>query len=104
MNSVALTGTLVKEPQLRRTRAGEDLCEMRIAVPRRDRAGRQQPGVVYIDVTSFGAQARTCVERLGPGDRVGLSGRLERDVYRTPEGEWQVDHAVLIDQLDLPIE
>jgi single-stranded DNA-binding protein len=101
VNSVALVGTLVKEPELRHNRAGVEMCQMRIAVVRRDRAGRRQPGVVYVDDTSFGAEARECANRLGPGDRVGLAGRLEREVYRTPKGEWQVDHAVLIDQLDL---
>jgi single-stranded DNA-binding protein len=102
VNSVALIGTLVNEPEVRRSRAGVEMCQMRLAVARRDRAGRQQPGVVYVDVTSFGAEARECANRLGPGDRVGLAGRLEREAYRTPKGEWQVDQAVLIDQLDLP--
>ena len=102
MNSVSLIGTLVREPELGRNRAGVETCQMRIAVARRDRAGRQQPGVIYVDVTSFGTEARECANQLGMGDRIGLAGRLEREVYRTPKGEWQVDHAVLIDQLDLP--
>jgi single-stranded DNA-binding protein len=102
VNTVALIGTLVNEPELSRNRAGEHVCQMRIAVARRDRAGRPQPGVIYVDVTSVGSEARACADQLASGDRVGVSGRLEREIYRAPEGEWQVDHAVLIDQLDLP--
>jgi len=45
-----------------------------------------------------------CAERLRRGDRIGLTGRLEQDEYRRPGGAWQVDHAVLSDQLDLPPE
>ena len=37
------------------------------------------------------------------GDRIGVTGRIEQDKHRTPEG-WRVDHSVLIDQLDLPPE
>jgi len=44
-----------------------------------------------------------CVERLHRGDRIGVTGRIEQDKYRTPEG-WPVDHSVLTDQLDLPPE
>ena len=62
---------------------------MRLAVGRRSRDGQLEPGVVYVDVTTFGHEARECA-RLSAGDRIGLSGRLEDD-----EG----GH-VLIDQLD----
>jgi single-stranded DNA-binding protein len=64
---------------------------MRLAVPQRSRDGRREPGVVYVDVTTFGDDARECADRLSVGNRIGLSGRLEDD-----EG----GH-VLIDQLDL---
>jgi single-stranded DNA-binding protein len=74
---------------------------MRLAVRRHARSGRREPGVVYLAVTTFGLEARDCAERLRRGDRIGVTGRIEQDRHRTPEG-WQVDHSVLIDQLDLP--
>jgi len=101
MNTVALIGTLVADPELRTDGSGARSCSMRIAVPRRARGGQREPGVVYIDVTTFGLEAVDCAERLKRGDRLGLTGRLEREEYRTPEGERRVDHAVLVDQLDL---
>lgn len=90
MNAVSLVGTLTADPELRVNRAGDDECRMRIAVPRRSRDGRREPGVVYVDVTTFGADARACAD-LRLGSRVGLSGRLDDD----PESA-----GVLIDQLD----
>jgi single-stranded DNA-binding protein len=69
---------------------------------RRRRSGRREPGVAYVDAAAYGADARESAERLKQGDTLGFSGRIERDEYRTPEGEWRGDHAVLIDQLDLP--
>ena len=74
---------------------------MRLAVPRRDHGGHQLPGVVYVEAAIFGLQARDCAECLQRVDRIGLTGRLEQDQCRGEDGEWLVEQAVLIDQLDL---
>lgn len=103
MNSVALTGTLTEDPKLHEDGSEQVRCRMRLAVPRHARGGQQQPGVVYVAVTTFGLEAHDCAERLRRGDRIGVTGRIEQDRHSTPEG-WQVDHSVLIDQLDLPPE
>jgi single-stranded DNA-binding protein len=66
---------------------------MTLAVPRCMRTGRSEAGVVYVDVTTFGAEARECVQ-LPEGSVVGLSGRLYSDPPEQGIG-------VLIDQLDL---
>ena len=94
MNAVSLIGTLTADPELQETATAPPRCTMRLAVPRRDRTGRQEPGVVYIDATTEGEQARECGRRLKLGSRVGLSGRLEDD----PPHEGT---SVLIDQLDV---
>jgi single-stranded DNA-binding protein len=103
MNSVALTGILIEEPALHEEGTDPIRCTMRLAVPRHERGGQRTAGVVYVAVTTFGLEARDCAERLHRGDHVGVTGRLEQDKYRTPEG-WRVKHSVLIDQLDLPPE
>ena len=103
MNSVALTGVLTDDPELHEHGAEPPRCRMRLAVPRHGRSGGREPGVVYVAVTTFGLEARDCAERLRRGDRIGVTGRIEQDKHRTPEG-WRVDHSVLIDQLDLPPE
>lgn len=90
MNSVSLIGTLTADPEFRFNRAGIAECRMRVAVPRRTREGRRDPGVVYVDVTSFGREAVEASERLHRLSRVGLTGRLEDD----PESA-----GVLIDHL-----
>lgn len=90
VNTVALVGELARDPELRDNRAGIPECRMTLAVGRRSRDGRRYPGVVYLDVTTFGEDARECAERLAKGSRVGLAGRLTDD----PSGH------VLVDQLD----
>jgi single-stranded DNA-binding protein len=89
VNAVSLIGQVVGEPELRTNRAGIAECRMRLEVPRRTREGRRDPGVTYVDVSSFGDEARACA-RLSEGSLIGLVGRFE------DEGP-----TVLIDQLDL---
>ena len=79
MNAVSLIGTLTDDPELQESRTAPPRCTMRLAVPRRDRTGRQEPGVVYIDVETHGEQARECSRRLKLGSRIGLAGRLDSD-------------------------
>jgi single-stranded DNA-binding protein len=101
VNSVSLIGTLVEDPDLRENGDEPVRCTMRVAVPRRDHSGLQLPGVVYVDAAIFGLRARDCAERLHRGDRIGLTGRLEQDRSRSPNGQLVVENAILVDQLDL---
>jgi single-strand DNA-binding protein len=77
LNNVSLIGRLTRDPELSTTVAGHPVCNVRIAV---DGAGSDE--TLYIDVTSFGAQATACAEHLERGRLVAVAGRL---VYR----EWQ---------------
>jgi single-strand DNA-binding protein len=101
VNSVNLIGTLTDDPTVGRNRAGIEECRMRLAVPRRARGGRREPGVVYVEVTTFGLEAQECAERLTQGSVIGLSGRLEVDDRDAPHGDWLAQHDVPIDQLDV---
>jgi single-strand DNA-binding protein len=103
VNNVNLIGSLVGDPELSLDRDGRDVCAMQLAVQRRGPAGDPEPGVIYIDVTSYGHQARTCAEELSAGKRVGVAGRLERDDSLDSRGprrsRWEV-HAYQVDLLD----
>jgi single-stranded DNA-binding protein len=67
---------------------------MRLAVPRYSGGGIKEPGVVYVEASTFGLRAQEFAERLSEGSSVGLSGRLDSDPSEHGLG-------ILIDQLDL---
>ena len=104
MNNVNLIGSVVNEPELSVERGGRDSCSIQIAVQRRGPTGDPEPGVIYIDVTSYGRRARECATELSAGARVGIAGRLERDDSLDARGprrsRWEV-HAYQVDFLDL---
>src|SRR3954454_15693445 len=103
VNNVNLIGSLVGDPELALDRDGRDVCAMQLAVQRRGPSGEPEPGVIYIDVTAYGPQARTCAEQLSRGQRIGVAGRLERDDSLDARGprrsRWEV-HAYQVDLLD----
>jgi single-strand DNA-binding protein len=103
VNNVNLIGSVVNDPELSVERDGRDACAIQVAVQRRGPAGDPEPGVIYIDVTAYGRQARSCATELAVGDRIGVAGRLERDDSLDARGprrsRWEV-HAYQVDFLD----
>jgi single-stranded DNA-binding protein len=103
VNNVNLIGAVIGDPSLSVDRDGRDVCAMQIAVQRRGPTGEPEPGVIYIDVTSYGENARLCANELTAGQRVGVAGRLERDDSLDSRGprrsRWEV-HAYHVDLID----
>jgi single-stranded DNA-binding protein len=103
MNNVNLIGSVVNEPVLSAERDGRDVCAIQLAVQRRGPTGDPEPGVIYVDVTAYGRQARQCKSELALGDRIAVAGRLERDDSLDARGprrsRWEV-HAYQVDFLD----
>lgn len=74
VNTVELDGTLCKEPNLRVTPMGRDICDLMLAVNRR--CGRSD----YLPCICWGRRARECAQ-LRTGDRLALSGRIQSRPY-----------------------
>ena len=74
VNVVELDGTLCKEPNLRVTPMGRDICDLMLAVNRR--CGRSD----YLPCICWGRRARECVH-LHTGDRLSLTGRIQSRPY-----------------------
>lgn len=79
-NRLELTGVLCKEPNLRRTPLGREICDLLLAVNRR--YGRAD----YLPCITWGSLARFC-GGLEVGDTVHLTGRLQSRTYRKVLGD-----------------
>lgn len=80
-NQLELTGVLCKEPVVRRTPLGREICDLLLAVNRR--YGRAD----YLPCIAWGGLARRC-GALEVGDGVRIEGRLQSRAYT------KVDHGV----------
>lgn len=81
VNSITLRGALCKQPVLRVTPMGRDICDLMVAVNRR--CGRSD----YLPCICWGARARAAA-LYGVGDAVELTGRVQsRQYIKLIEGE-----------------
>ena len=73
-NHIVLTGTVCKEPTLRVTPMGREICDIILAVPRRYRRSD------YIPVIAWGQQARDIADS-PVGTQLAVRGRLQSRAY-----------------------
>lgn len=94
MNNVNLIGRLTRDPELRESGEGKPtVCAMRIAVDNPGRGGA--PGEpTYVDVATFGAQAKACAAHLAKGRSVGVSGRLVFREWTARDGGKRSAHSI----------
>ena len=89
INRVILTGNLTKDPDLRATNSGMNVCSLRLAVNSRRKDGStgqwvEEPN--YFDVTVFGAQGENCARFLTKGRPVAVDGRLKWREFTDQQG------------------
>jgi single-strand DNA-binding protein len=89
INAAIIVGNLTRDPELRVTGGGTNICTLRVAV--NDRVKDQNTGQWgdrpnYFNVDVFGGQAEQCAKFLSRGRQVAVSGRLR---WR----EWEKDGA-----------
>ena len=80
INRVILTGNLTRDPELRSTGSGLNICSLRLAVNTRRKDGQSGQWVDepnYFDITVFGAQGENCARFLSKGRPVAIDGRLK---------------------------
>lgn len=97
-NRVRLTGTLCKDPVLRRTPLGRDICDLLVAVNRRYRRAD------YLPCIAWGSLALGCAQ-LRTGTDLTLEGRLQSRTYHKTIGETTQERTafeISVSALDLP--
>jgi single-strand DNA-binding protein len=80
INRVILTGNLTRDPELRSTNSGFNICSLRIAVNSRrkdNQSGQWIDEPNYFDITVFGAQGENAAKFLAKGRPVAIDGRLK---------------------------
>lgn len=99
MNNISITARLTADPQQRT--AGElQICDLRVAIPRRRGRDGDDRGAVFVDVTTFGPLAKICGQYLAKGRRVAVNGRLELDEWAAQDGSPRRRHKIVAEQVE----
>lgn len=79
VNQVILMGNLTRDPELRQTPNGQNVCGFSIALNRsyKDANDEWQEATDYIDIVAWGVLAERVAQYLSKGRRVLVQGRLQ---------------------------
>ena len=87
INTVALTGRIVRDPETRTTNSGKDVASFTIAVNKRFKSpDADTPDADFFKVTCWDRTAEYVGNYLQKGRLVGIEGRLSSRKYTDKEG------------------
>lgn len=98
MNKLTIIGNLTKDPELRTTASGINVCNMTVAVNRR-RAGND-PETDFFGVSVWRGLGESCAKYLRKGAKVCVIGAVSVRTYQTNSGETRAVMEVNADDVE----
>ena len=101
-NTTTITGSRIREPEIRFTKEGLATAQLGVAVNRRwqDRTIQEwQEATSFFDVVCWRDLAENVALSLSKGMRVVVTGRIEQRSWETDEGEHRSKVEILVDEI-----
>ena len=86
INRVVLVGRLTRDPELRNTNSGSNVCSFTVAVDNRQKNPDGSKGTSFIPCVCFAQTADLVSKYLRKGALVGVEGRLSQRSYERKDG------------------
>ena len=85
MNKLTIIGNLTRDPELRTTPSGKNVCSFTVAVNRRQRRDNQnnQPEADFFRVSAWDNKADVCSKYLAKGSKVAVVGSVSVRTYES---------------------
>ena len=102
MNKLTIIGNLTRDPELRTTSAGVNVCSFTVAVNRRNRRDDQngQPEADFFRVTAWRQLADICSKYLAKGRKVCVVGSVSVHTYTGNDGTTRASLEVTADEVE----
>ena len=101
MNKICIAGRIVKDPELRNTNSGTEVCGFTVAVDRRVKSGDDKI-TDFIDCTAWGKTGVFVSTYFHKGDGINLDGRMESRKWADKDGNNRVSWGVTCDNVEFP--
>lgn len=98
INTAVLTGRLVKDPELKKTRTGKSVCGFILAVNKHIKP-QNGPDADFIACQAWGKTAEVICQYLQKGSLLGVEGRIETGSYDNPQGQRVYTTKVVVNQM-----
>ncbi len=100
MQKVYLIGNLTRDPELRTTANGVDVCSFTLAVNRRFAGQDGQKMTDFFRVNAWRGLASVCNQYLAKGRKVAVIGELQARLYDGKGGEKKMSLDVSADEVE----
>ena len=100
MNKLTIIGNLTRDPELRTTTTGKDVCSFTVAVNRRKNGNDKQPDADFFRVTAWEGLAKICNQYLAKGRKVAVVGSVSVHTYTDSKGETKASLEVSADDVE----
>ena len=102
MNKLTIIGNLTRDPELRTTTSGVNVCSFTVAVNRRNRRDDQngQPEADFFRVTAWRQLADICGKYLAKGRKVAVIGPVSVHTYTGNDGTTRASMEVNADDVE----
>jgi single-strand DNA-binding protein len=86
INNVTLVGRLTRDPELRTTTTGKNVCSFSIAVTKRFKPTDGSADADFFNIVAWNKDADYVTNYLQKGRLVGVEGRLQSRKYKANDG------------------
>jgi len=99
MNKLTIIGNLTRDPELRTTQGGLNVCSFTVAVNRRRKA-QDQPEADYFRVTAWRELGENCQRYLAKGRKVAVCGPVTVSTYTANDGSTRANLELTADEVE----
>lgn len=99
MNKITIIGNLTKDPELRTTPGGNQVCSFTVAVNRR-RKQEGQPDADFFRVNAWNQLGQNCSQYLAKGRKVAVVGAVSIHSYTGNDGQQRSQLEVLANDVE----
>jgi len=100
INRVVLVGRLTKNPELRTTQSGANVCSYTLAVDRNIKSGSTvNQDTDFINCVTWNRAAETLCQYMSKGSMIGIEGKIQTRSYDNQQGQKVYVTEVLTDSV-----
>ena len=100
MNKLTIIGNLTRDPELRTTSSGINVCTFTVAVNRRRSANSNQPEADFFRVSAWRQLGENCQRYLAKGRKVAVVGAVSVQTYVGNDGTTRASLEVNADDVE----
>lgn len=100
MNKLTIIGNLVRDPELRTTPNGINVCSFTVAVNRKNASPEKTREADFFEVTAWRERGEICAKVLLKGKKVCVIGAVSVETYTGNDGTTRAKMKVIADEVE----